>query len=246
MKLAIRNICFCVIAALMGVQGRAQCDASLWAHVYHSYRLAMHDSCMTISGKVYSLIYEADGDIHIRVTVDSPFTYMLNSYNYSGQYGKLVCEPLCATTCTQADAIASCTGFTNHVFIPAVGEHVLVTGSYVTDNDHGWNEIHPVTSIVIGYLSAPTVAPRSENAFPDVKVFPNPATNKINFQLSELPSETVYITISDAVGRLAGQYQMLNTANLEINTRYLPTGKYYYGIREGAQLLKGGTFDLVK
>jgi hypothetical protein len=30
-----------------------------------------------------------------------------------------------------------------------IGRHVTVTGVYVTDMEHGWNEIHPVTSIVV-------------------------------------------------------------------------------------------------
>jgi hypothetical protein len=29
------------------------------------------------------------------------------------------------------------------------GKHVEITGAYVTDVEHGWNEIHPVTSIVV-------------------------------------------------------------------------------------------------
>jgi hypothetical protein len=33
------------------------------------------------------------------------------------------------------------------VTIPAVGEHVAVTGTYVNDSHNGWTEIHPVTSI---------------------------------------------------------------------------------------------------
>jgi hypothetical protein len=225
---------------LTGAQsGSAQCDSSLWHHVYNSYRLHVNTQCMTISGTVYSLIYEADGDIHIRVTLDSPYTYMLNASNYSGQYGKLVCEPLCATTCTQADAISSCAGFTNTVFIPTVGEHVLVTGSYVTDNDHGWNEIHPITSIVINN-AVPQV--NANAGAPEIKVYPNPATSFVNFSLSEKPTGIVYITISDAIGRLAGQYQMLEMTNLKVNTRYLPAGKYYYSVRQGEQQLKGGTF----
>jgi hypothetical protein len=29
------------------------------------------------------------------------------------------------------------------------GKHVRITGAYVTDMEHGWNEIHPVTSIAL-------------------------------------------------------------------------------------------------
>ncbi|MFI5196822.1 MAG: T9SS type A sorting domain-containing protein, partial [Chitinophagales bacterium] len=222
----------------------AQCNASLWSHVYNSYRLQVNNSCMTVTGTVYSLIYEADGDIHIRLTVDSPYTNMLNSVNYSGQYGKLVCEPVCATTVTQADAVSSCAGFTNTVFIPAVGEHVHVTGSYVTDNDHGWNEIHPVTSIVIG--SGTSVSNINAANAPEVTIFPNPATSRVNFKLSEKPSSPVYIIIADELGHFAGQYQMLEMLNLEINTQYLPSGKYFYRIRQDEKLIKSGDFAIVK
>ncbi len=43
-----------------------------------------------------------------------------------------------------------CDGFSQHVYTPnMLGSHVRVTGAYVTDMEHGWTEIHPVTSITI-------------------------------------------------------------------------------------------------
>jgi len=219
----------------------AQCQDSLWNHIYHSYRLVVHDSCMTVTGTVYSLIYEADGDIHIRLTVDSPFLYMLNSSNYSGELGKLVLEPICATTCTQADAIASCSAFTNTVFIPSVGEHVAVTGSYVTDNDHGWNEIHPVSKIEIAPISVPTVTV----PFTGVTAYPSPARDHYEFHLNEMPSEPVHITVLDELGRLAGQYQLLTTQTLQITTTYLPDGVYYYHVEQGAKYIQKGRFTVM-
>jgi type IX secretion system substrate protein len=240
----IQKFLLICILSLFSRAAYAQCQDTLWKHVYNSYRLLVHDSCMNVSGVVYSLIYEADGDIHIRLTVDTGYTSLLNAANYSGELGKLVCEPLCATTCTQADAKASCAGFTNTVFIPAVGEHVWVTGSYVTDNDHGWNELHPVSRILMyNTLAAPSTGTAKT---PEISVFPNPATNHVNFELSDKPSSPVYITISDEIGRLGGQYQMLESTNLNINTRYLPRGKYYYNIRQDEKTIKTGSFVLVK
>jgi hypothetical protein len=29
-----------------------------------------------------------------------------------------------------------------------IGTHVEVTGAFITDMEHGWNEIHPITSVV--------------------------------------------------------------------------------------------------
>lgn len=236
---------FVLISVVSSTHSAAQCRDTLWNHVYHSYRLYLHDSCVTISGTVWSLLYEADGDIHIRISLDSPYVGMLNAGNIANQYGKMVVEPVCATTCTQTDAIASCQGFTNTVFIPAPSEHVTITGPYVTDNDHGWNEIHPVNTIVISPpLGTPAIAATSER--PDVTVFPNPATTLVNFGLSQAPSTTVFITISDELGRLAGQYQMLNSKNLEINTSYLNPGKYYYHVNKDNRMLKSGFFVVAK
>ncbi len=226
--------------------GASACDSTLWNHVYHSYRLIPYSQCATITGVVYSLIHEADGDIHIRVTLDSAYTWMLNSGNIANQYGKLVVEPVCAVTVTQTDAIAACTGFTNTVYIPNVGEHVQVLGSYVLDNDHGWNEIHPVTSITIvpaRYENPASVPAEAANLTGDeIKVYPNPSNSMINFTLAKQPSSPVYITIVDEIGRLAGQYQMLETQNLKVKTTFLPEGKYYYSIVENTRVVTGGTF----
>lgn len=69
-------------------------------------------------------------------------------------------EPICQKEPTQADTIkeAVCNGLRQS--LPAmttikanakkkVGTHVEVTGAFIKDMQHGWNEIHPVTSIVI-------------------------------------------------------------------------------------------------
>jgi hypothetical protein len=169
---------------------------------------------------------------------------MINSYNTSGQHGDMVVEPVCVVTVTQSDAVASCTGFTNTVYIPNVGEHVLVTGSYVTDNVHGWNEIHPVTSITIvgSRGSAPGTAEQGvQLSDGQVKVFPNPASSTLNFTLDAKPSSTVYVTLVDGIGRSAGQYQMLETQELKVKTTYLPAGKYYYSVVQDSRVVKGGT-----
>jgi hypothetical protein len=50
----------------------------------------------------------------------------------------------------QADAKPACAGFTDHTTIPPVGSHVAITGSFVTEKNHGkWNEIHPVSIIKV-------------------------------------------------------------------------------------------------
>jgi hypothetical protein len=137
------------------------CDPSLWAHVYAGRfgrpqdRLRVNHPCATITGVIdpaHPPAHEADGDWHIRLIVDPPFAVMLNAKNFSGQHGDLVLEPVCANRVTQRDTLDEgvCNGFTQQIYSPAmIGRHVMVTGVYVTDMEHGWNEIHPVTSITV-------------------------------------------------------------------------------------------------
>jgi hypothetical protein len=41
-------------------------------------------------------------------------------------------------------------GFSQNVYtLDVLGKHIRITGPYVTDMEHGWNEIHPVSSIWI-------------------------------------------------------------------------------------------------
>ena len=123
------------------------CDESLWNHVYNPQRLHRIEDCKTVSGTVTAVKKEPDGDYHIRLTLDSPFSNMINQKNIDGQHGDLVLEPICQNKITQEDAKDACLGFTYQVFIPKAGEHVKVLGDYVLDSEHGWNELHPVYSI---------------------------------------------------------------------------------------------------
>jgi hypothetical protein len=122
------------------------CDASLWDHVYHSYRLHDLAPCVTVTGVVTSIRPEADGDDHIEITVDPGFEWTLNSENTSRQGGHLVVEAVSENSVTQRDAITSCAAYTPQLTLPSVGDRVRITGPFVLDTDHGWQEIHPVTS----------------------------------------------------------------------------------------------------
>ncbi len=127
--------------------GSPSCESSLWDHVYNPSRLQVLNQCITATGTVDEIRNEADGDLHILLNLDAGQASLLNQGNISDQNGDLVLEAVCVGSVSQADAVEACINYTNAVSIPNVGDHVSVTGSFVFDAYHGWNEIHPVSNI---------------------------------------------------------------------------------------------------
>lgn len=136
-----------------------QCDDTLWSHVYHSNRLIVQQTCISVTGTIVDATngrepdgvrYEADGDTHGWLKVDSQYQNLLNAGNNSAEGGNLVFEIVCKYPVTQADAKVACSGYQNKVNIAPVGSHVRIVGVYVQDTFHAqWMEIHPVTSITV-------------------------------------------------------------------------------------------------
>jgi hypothetical protein len=125
------------------------CDKSLWQHVYHPARLQVVEQCIEVTGTIHHRKGEADGDDHIQVKLDPPFDKLLNARNINIQAACLVIEPVCEQAVTQADAMLACKDFHSPVRLPSGNPHVKILGSFVLDTEanHGWTEIHPVTSI---------------------------------------------------------------------------------------------------
>ncbi len=120
------------------------------SHVYNPGRLVVLDPCKTVSGTIAKIIKEKDGDTHLRLKVDPQYSDTINQANVNGQGGNLVVEIVCAFEATQEDAIDACGGYENKIPVPSEGEHVVITGQFVSDSEHGgWNEIHPVYAIVV-------------------------------------------------------------------------------------------------
>ena len=145
-----------IIMIALGIPCKAQhpCDGSLMKYVYKPERFTIHEQCATVKGTIaYTPIKEADGDYHLRLLLDPGQSQYLNAKNKSKsghQHGCLVLEIICENKITQADAIQPCANCPKNIKAPRVGDHVTVTGTWVTDNEggHGWNEIHPVYSIL--------------------------------------------------------------------------------------------------
>jgi hypothetical protein len=144
-----------------GSTSMAGCGDSLWQHVYHPERLLVLQDCVTVTGTIVDATagqphhqpdgvrHEADGDTHGWLKVDPQFASLIDAGNTSNEGGNLVFEIVCHYTVSQADAKASCQGFTDHTVIPPVGAHVAIRGTLVKEKNHQhWNEIHPVSRIV--------------------------------------------------------------------------------------------------
>lgn len=142
------------------------CNPALWAAIYHPYRLHVIDSCKTVTGRVDDVRYEPDGDVHLLLGLPPSRSGLLNGGNISDTHGDLVVEIICVGTVTQADAESACARIANQVSVPSTGERVEVTGTYVLDADHGWNEIHPVSRLTVLSAPAPATPPPSSQAAP--------------------------------------------------------------------------------
>jgi hypothetical protein len=105
------------------------------AGVYHPERLQVLAPCRIAAGTVMRVRPEPDGDLHIDVALDSAYSPLVDEVNRTAQGGSLVVEFMARDG--------------GHLPAPAVGDHLRLTGAWVDDADHGWNELHPVWSVQI-------------------------------------------------------------------------------------------------
>jgi len=125
----------------------SDCNPELWRHVYEKERLRILQECTAVDGRVVSLERSLDGDLHIGL--DPQDKSVLNLINVIHAHRELVVEIVCEHPPGRQAAKAACADFHSQILSPEVGDRIRVMGSYVTDRDQGWNEIHPVTRIEI-------------------------------------------------------------------------------------------------
>lgn len=107
----------------------------LLAGVYHPARLQVIDPCRTVTGTIQQVKVEADGDYHVNLVPDPGQDDLLNARNLSIEKGALVIEVIPADQ--------------REVPPPLAGDHVQITGAFVLDRDHGWQELHPAWRIAV-------------------------------------------------------------------------------------------------
>lgn len=132
----VRGSVALALTATLGVAGcggsrprTCAAPADVLAGVYHPTRLHVLSPCRAVSGTVVGLSHEVDGDLHVALDTGGALT---NHVNASDEDGNLVVELM------PRDG--------GHLPAPSVGERITVTGAWVLDANHGWNELHPVWS----------------------------------------------------------------------------------------------------
>jgi hypothetical protein len=96
-------------------------------------------TCEKITGIVYDMkgTKEDDGDYQFNLLLDQPYKKLRNEQNNKQVNGMLVIEII------PKDQSSSL------VQIPKNGERIEAYGAWVTDNPHGWNELHPAWKVKI-------------------------------------------------------------------------------------------------
>ena len=128
-------------------QNQNDCDPKKWKYVYDASRLQVIEQCKTVIGTIRERNADPDGDEHMLLKLDEGQKSLLTKKNKTKKDGCLVIEAVCINNITRKRALGACKGYTNNVWLPAVGDHVKVTGSYVIDSHNGWAEIHPISKI---------------------------------------------------------------------------------------------------
>jgi len=102
-------------------------------------RFTVLSTCEKVIGVVHDMkgTKEDDGDYQFNLAVDKSYDRLINEQNNKQVNGMLVIE------------IIPKDQNSNLVQIPKNGDRIQAYGAWVTDNPHGWNEIHPAWKLKI-------------------------------------------------------------------------------------------------
>jgi len=132
----------------------SQVDTTFDNHVFNPKRFKVLENSITVTGIVQKLVPAPDGDMHVAIKLDSGQGDRVNANNAAIWNGCLVAEIICEHEAEDKEGVGYiCKGYINKIEVPKIGDHISVTGKFVTDEGkgpfgpYGWNEIHPVTKI---------------------------------------------------------------------------------------------------
>ena len=116
-------------------------------NIWNASRLDVIEPCVTITGVVTAVRPILDGDLHVHLRPDPPFAGLVNEKNIQARGGNLILEPRCAWAMWRRNSTGPCSNRSFPLSIPKIGTRVRVTGTFVFDRDHGWNELHPIFTL---------------------------------------------------------------------------------------------------
>ena len=108
--------------------------------VIRQARFTVLSTCEKVIGIVHdmSATKQSDGDYQFNLDLEPPYKRLLNDVNNNHVNGMLVIEII------PRDQINN-----PFVQIPKNGDKIEAYGPWVTDNPHGWNELHPAWKVKI-------------------------------------------------------------------------------------------------
>lgn len=114
-------------------------QGNIFEGVDRQSRFTVLSTCEKAVGIVHDMkgTKEEDGDYQFNLELEQPYKKLLNGENVKQVSDMLVVE------------IISRDQGTSTVQMPKNGDRIEVYGAWVTDNPHGWNEIHPAWKVKI-------------------------------------------------------------------------------------------------
>ena len=131
--------------------GSACGSAPPLAGIYQPDRLQVIDPCRHAVGLVVSVVPEGDGDYHLWIVLDPAYTDLMNAENHFQGKPTMLAEivPDCGVNAAPPDSSTANKCPPTKLTVPTAGRRIAIDGPWVLDTNHGWQEIHPVDTIVI-------------------------------------------------------------------------------------------------
>jgi hypothetical protein len=118
-------------------------------------------------------------------------------------------------------------------------------GSGPTTRLRDWLDPANTTIALDGYdPGAITTSISAADATADPRIYPNPATDQIVFELAAVPAER--IEVMDATGRSVGTSAVMQLDRVVMVTRHWPGGLYFYRVFGSSGIITEGRIVLVK
>lgn len=125
--------------------------------VWGQGRLGMLNGCQNASGTVVKAEHEPDGDLDLYIDLDPTYDQLGGSATELGNLHKWGPGDVIVEFMPRDGG---------HFPAPSEGDHVDLTGAWVADRNHGYNEIHPVWSASINGGEAQMSGPKNGGSLP--------------------------------------------------------------------------------